>query len=406
MRSEDPAPVSTFPQVDTQQPIGINVKALSVLTAGHMAIDIGQGAIPAILPFLRTQLSLSYTAAGVIVLVATATSSLIQPMFGYFADQRRRPQILPIAVLLSTLGIALMGVASSYGSVLFLVTLAGLGTAAFHPEGYRGASEVSGTRQATGIALFSSGGNLGFALGPPIIILLVTTFGLTGSLGMLVPGLIATVLLIGAPPEVPPAPALGTRKTASSAPRTLVWGMVVLILVVGIRSWAQIGFSTFLPFYYLDVMGGDPRMVGTLLGVFLGGGALGGLTAGPIADRFGVRRFTLIVFMMSTPLAVAFFFVSGVWSFVVLGLFGFVLISTFTVTVVLAQAYMPGNLGMASGLVVGFAMGAGGVGVTAMGWVADHWSVTIALWICALMPVAAFLLSILLPPIPTSASRA
>ena len=61
---------------------------------------------------------------------------------------------------------------------------------------------------------------------------------------------------------------------------------------------------------------------------------------------------------------------------------------------------------MASGLVVGFAMGAGGVGVTAMGWVADHWSVTIALWICALMPVTAFLLSILLPPIPTSASRA
>ncbi len=83
-----------------------------------------------------------------------------------------------------------------------------------------------------------------------------------------------------------------------------------------------------------------------------------------------------------------------------LGLFGFVLISTFTVTVVLAQAYMPGNLGMASGLVVGFAMGAAGFGVTALGWIADHWSVTVALWCCALMPVGAFLLSLFLPPPP------
>ena len=218
---------------------------------------------------------------------------------------------------------------------------------------------------------------------------------------MLIPGVLAAALLAGGmPARPPPDPVAPKRETASSSSGTLVWGMVLLIAVVGIRSWAQIGFSTFLPFYYLDVMGGDPRMVGRLLGVFLGGGALAGLTAGPIADRFGVRRFTIVVFLLSTPLAVAFFFVSGVWSFVVLGLFGFVLISTFTVTVVLDQPYMPDNLGMPSGLVVGFAMGAAVFGVTALGWIADHWSVTVALWICALMPVGPFLLSLFLPPLP------
>jgi FSR family fosmidomycin resistance protein-like MFS transporter len=400
MSSEDIVPGSTVVPGKRSQAGDINFQSLGLLTAGHLVIDIGQGAIPAILPFLRAHLSLSYTAAGVIVLLATATSSLIQPLFGYLADRRRRPWILPIGVLMSSVGIAFIGLVSSYGAVLLLVTLAGLGTAAYHPEGYRSASEVAGNRKATGIALFSSGGNIGFALGPPIITLLITTFGLAGSVGMLVPGVIAASLLVFAMPGAPSGAAAKPRGTASSKSGTLVSGMVVLIAVVGIRSWAQIGFSTFLPFYYLDVMGGDPRMVGTLLGVFLGGGALGGLTAGPIADRFGVRRFTILVFLLSTPLAVTFFFVTGVWSFVVLGCFGFVLISTFTVTVVLAQGYMPGNLGMASGLVVGFAMGAGGVGVTALGWIADHWSITVALWSCALMPVGAFFLSLFLPPLP------
>ncbi len=327
MPSEDISPGARAAEARGSR--GIHFKSLGLLTAGHLVIDIGQGAIPALLPFLRTHLSLSYTAAGMIILVATATSSLIQPLFGYFADQRRRPWILPIAVLLSSLGIALTGLATSYGTVLLLVTLAGFGTALYHPEGYRGASEASGARKATGIALFSSGGNIGFAIGPPIITLLVTTYGLAGTLGMLIPGVLAAALLTSGMPARSPDPVAPKLETASSSSVTLVWGMVVLIAVVGIRSWAQIGFSTFLPFYYLDVMGGDPRMVGTLLGIFIGGGALGGLTAGPIADRFGVRRFTIVVFLLSTPLAVAFFFVSGVWSFVVLGLFGFVLISTF-----------------------------------------------------------------------------
>ena len=58
---------------------------------------------------------------------------------------------------------------------------------------------------------------------------------------------------------------------------------------------------------------------------------------------------------------------------VLLALLGFVLVSSFTVSVVLGQAYLPRNPGMASGLIVGFAIGAGGLGATALGWVADRW---------------------------------
>jgi MFS transporter, FSR family, fosmidomycin resistance protein len=52
---------------------------------------------------------------------------------------------------------------------------------------------------------------------------------------------------------------------------------------------------------------------------------------------------------------------------------------------------------MASGLIVGFAIGLGGAGVTALGTVADRWGVPTALWISALMPVVALTLTRLLP---------
>ena len=174
--------------------------------------------------------------------------------------------------------------------------------------------------------------------------------------------------------------------------------MSLLILVVAIRSWTQLGFTTFMPFYWKDVLHGDPRLVGTLLAVFLGAGVIGTLAAGPIADRVGVRRYVVSVFLLATPLAVGFLFVSGgPLVFVLLALLGFVLVSTFTVSVVLGQAYLPKHPGMASGLIVGFAIGAGGVGASALGWVADHWGLTAALGISAVMPLAGFLVALFLP---------
>src|ERR1700675_4353171 len=61
-----------------------------------------------------------------------------------------------------------------------------------------------------------------------------------------------------------------------------------------------------------------------------------------------------------------------------LALFGGLLTSTLSVVV---QSYLPRNAGMASGLMVGLAMGTGGVAVIVLGWLADRWGVPAALWV-------------------------
>jgi len=373
-----------------------NYRLLGLLALGHLVIDTNQGSLPALLPYLKAALGLTYTATGVIVLMANITSSLIQPLFGFLADKTARRWLLPLSVFLSSLGIALSGVAPSYYAVLALVMVSGFGIAAYHPEGYRTATQVAGDRKATGVSIFSTGGNIGIAAGPPFITLLLTSFGMPGTLGMLLPGFLVAALLMAVLPGLSqPLPA--RAQGATLAPKTMVGGMSLLVLVISIRSWTQLGFTTYMPFYYLEVLKGDPRMVGTLLAVFLGAGAVGSLIAGPISDRIGHRRYMVSVFFLAAPLAVAFLLVSGVWTFVFLAALGLVLVSTFTVSVVLGQAYMPRNLGMASGLIVGFAIGAGGVGATALGWVADHWGLSSALWISALMPILGCAVSLTLP---------
>src|SRR6266850_8201380 len=373
-----------------------NYRMLGLLALGHLVIDTNQGSLPALLPYRKAVLGLTFTATGVIVLMANITSSLIQPLFGFLADKTARRWLLPLSVLLSAIGIGLSGVASSYYAVLALVMVSGFGVAAYHPEGYRTATQVAGERKATGVSIFSTGGNIGIAIGPPLITALVTTLGLAGSLGLLVPGLLVAGLLMMVLPGLSrPLPA--RTHSATLAPKTMVGAMSLLILVIAVRSWTQIGFSTYVPFYYLEVLKGDPHMVGTLLAVFLGAGAAGTLIAGPISDRIGHRRYMVGVFFLATPLAVGFMLASGIWSFILLGALGVVLVSTFTVSVVLGQAYMPRNVGMASGLIVGFAIGAGGIGATALGWIADRWGLSSALWISALTPVLGCLLALALP---------
>jgi len=103
------------------------------------------------------------------------------------------------------------------------------------------------------------------------------------------------------------------------------------------------------------------------------------------------------VLLAALPFGMLFLMTRGVLAFVMLGLFGAILTSSFSVSIVLGQAYLPRNSGTASGLIVGFAIGAGGLGVTALGWVADRCGLSPALWISALTPLAAFAATRFLP---------
>src|SRR4051794_26759589 len=113
---------------------------MALLSSGHFATDFANGALPALLPFLRDRFALSYLAVGAVILASQASSSLIQPLFGLWSDRRGAMWLLPAGVAVAGVGIALAADAPSYWVVLLLVLVVRAGRAAHPPGG----SEVAG----------------------------------------------------------------------------------------------------------------------------------------------------------------------------------------------------------------------------------------------------------------------
>jgi MFS transporter, FSR family, fosmidomycin resistance protein len=400
MADSKPAALATAaapPFATTVERVRPHVGLIGLLALGHFVVDLTQGALPAVLPLLQSRHGLSYAETGTIVLAANLTSSVIQPVFGYLADKTVRRWILPTSIVVAGAGMALTGVAASYASILLLVVVMGLGVAAWHPEGYRTATGVAGDRKATALSYFSLGGNVGIALGPLFVTFLVTTWSIPGTLGLALPPLLVAAIMLPALASFGTVTTGASATTRARAGENMPRAMALLIVVVMIRAWATLGFTTFVPLYYVNELQADPRIVGPLLFVFLGAGALGTVVAGPLADRWGPRVFMKWVLLAAVPFGLLFLETRGALAFVMLGIFGGVLTASFSVSVVLAQAYLPRHAGMASGLIVGFAIGTGGLGVAGLGLVADRYGLPVALVISALAPLAGFVVARFLP---------
>ena len=378
----------------------MNWKILLLLIAGHFVTDINTGALPAFLPFIKESLDLSYTMTATIILVFNLTSSVIQPAFGYLSDRWAVRWLLPVGPFLASLGLALLGLAPSYAWILVFASLSGIGQASYHPEGFKAASLLSGERKATVISFFHFGGNLGFALGPILTTTFFTYLGLKGSLLFLIPGIIMVAIFLSTSQwKVPQAASFSRHKKGpGSAPNGKAFiPMSLLILTVVLRAATRLGLLTFVPFYFIKIQQSDPMIVGKYLSIFLLAGTVGVVGGGPLADRFGYKRTTLMSFAASSILLFLFYNTSGTLSLVLFSMAGMFIIMSNAVTMAIGQSLMPNNLGMASGLLLGFAMGIGGISTTILGWVADHWGIPAALQITFVLPILAFLTFLLIP---------
>jgi len=387
----------------------INKKALTILSAGHLVTDINQGALPALLPFFKEVLNLSYTTAGIILLFGNLTSSVIQPAFGFLSDRRPIGWLLPLAPFIACLGMSITGLVPNYYLLLICVMVSGFGVASFHPEGFKTAHFFTGDKKATGMSIFAVGGSLGIAVGPVWALTLVTSLGLKGTWVMVGPGiLMAAILFFSISWLSTPVWSAFTRakkETKKPLSKSQKITLLLLISVVTVRSWVQLGLVSYIPFYYINYLKWDPLYAGKLVSTFLMAGALGTLVGSPLADRWGHKKFLLMSLILTFPILLIFYNASGLMAFVLIGIAGLVLISSFALTTVMAQALLPQHLGMASGLMVGFAIGTGGIGVTLLGTIADTWGVPVAMKTILVLPLIAFGLGLLVKYPPPSKPR-
>ncbi len=373
----------------------IDRRAIAALSAGHLATDFANGVLPALLPFVVSRFDLSYTKAGALVFASAAASSIVQPLFGHWSDRRGAVWLLPAGVALAGCGMALAATASSYWLCVLFVVVSGLGTSAYHPEGTKFANFVSGRRRASGMSLFSIGGNLGVALGAistaPVMLLL----GRWGGLLLALPAIAVALLLLRSLRYLQSfAPERREVRMGSGEDRP---GAFALLLgVVALRSVGWFGLLTFVPLYAV-ALGHSESYGSNLLSLMLFAGGAGTLAVGPLADRIGRRPLLLASVVSVPPLTLVFISLGGTIGIVALALVGVCVVGTFGLIQVMTQEYMPSRLGLASGISIGFSIGLGGVAAVILGAVADSIDLRTSFYVCAAAPVVAFALTALLP---------
>jgi FSR family fosmidomycin resistance protein-like MFS transporter len=368
---------------------------MTALSGGHMAVDFAGGALFILIPYLHDKFHLSYTLTAVLVLTATVSGSLVQPLFGLWSDRRGAIWLIPTGVAAGGIGIGLASVAPVYGLVVVCVIVSGLGTAAFHPEGSKFAAYVSGRKRASGMSLFSVGGNLGFGLGALASALLIHGLGLHGGLLIAAPGLVAAAILFSVRSYLLGfVPDRETIRRGRGDDDYRALGL--LLTVITFRSLAWYGLLTFVPLW--EEAHGHSKQYGTaVLWAMLLVGGIGTITAGPAADRIGLRTVLLIANAAICPLMLVFVIVGGAAGAIALAFVGIAVIGTFGITMVMAQQYLPTKIGMASGLSIGFSIGLGGIAAVFLGAVADSVDLRTALYISSIAPVVATVLTALLP---------
>jgi FSR family fosmidomycin resistance protein-like MFS transporter len=376
----------------------VDRRGMSTIAIGHVTADMCAGAVPALLPFLIARRGYSFAEASALVLASTVASSVVQPLFGHFADRRSLSWLMPFGIFVGALGIALIGVLDAYALTFAAVVIGGLGVAAFHPEASRFANYVSGEKRASGMSLFSLGGNIGFALGPVLITPSVLLLGLEGTLLMLVPG---TLVALAVASQLRYLHHFRTRhdeRERDAAGEPSDWGAFArLLAVIAARTLAFYGLLTFVPLYFIHELGQSEGAGNLALALFLFGGAAGTALGGPLADRFGRRRVLVTTHAALPPLIVLFHLSPPAVAMPICFVVGMASIATFAVTMVMGQEYLPARIGMASGVTLGLAIGLGGLGAPLLGLVADHWGLDRTIDIITVLPLIGMALTFTLP---------
>jgi FSR family fosmidomycin resistance protein-like MFS transporter len=299
-------------------------------------------------------------------------SSLIQPVFGLLADRFSKPWFIPLGVLLAGGGLALVGFMSSYWAIFLAIAVSGVGAALFHPEGARFANKVSGEQKGTGLSIFSIGGNSGFVLGPLLATGILSVFGLRGAtIFAAIAVVMASVLLTLIWRMRVPS---GGGAIITEAPGVNNWPeFSKLTVAIVARSILFAGFNTFVPLYWVNVLG-QSRTAGALaLTFFCTCGVVSNFFGGLLSDKYGYRTIIRLSYTLVAPVVLAFSLAGSVWAaWALLPFLGFTLYAPFSSLVVLGQQYLAKNIGFASGVTLGLATSLGGVMAPLLGWIADH----------------------------------
>ena len=374
--------------------------SLFLITVAHFCVDSYATMLAPLLPLVMDRLEMNYTSAGLLGAIVSM-ANLTQPLLGLWADRMARRYLMIAGLVLAAVFSPLLGVAPSYPLLVTVLCLGGFGVAAFHPQVFSLAGELSGERRSFGLALFIFGGTLAIGCTPFWAPYYATSFGLDMLPLVALPGLAFVPLILRFVPLDNPhaehSAGSSLRQNLSGAGA----GLLVITFVVVLRSITGLGFA-----FYLALLAKERGMTliegGFALGLYNISGVVGSLIFGYLADRVHPRPLVWSSLLLASPALYAYLNADGLLGYLLLCLGGAFILASNSILVAMAQELAPRSSGLASSLPLGFSWGLAALFLGPIGYAADRIGVEDTLLYLAFLPVVTAVLAMALPAGPIS----
>ncbi|UED80483.1 MFS transporter [Lysinibacillus sp. CD3-6] len=366
------------------------------IAIAHLINDTMQSVIPAMFPILKSELGLTFTQIGLISFVLNMFASALQPVVGYVSDKKPMPYALPIGMISSFIGIAILAFTTQYWVIIIAVLFLGFGSAIFHPEGSRVSFMAAGSKRGLSQSIYQVGGNSGQALAPLISAYILDIFGQRGAAFVLVATTIGILLLSKIASWYKKQL---EQERLSKKKRTLVSSLppltkkqvgialTLLFTIIFARSFYTTNITSFYVFYLMDHYNVSLRLGQILIFTFMAFGVVGTFFGGSLSDRIGRKNVILLSVVVPMPFCLALPYVPLWTATIFLIIIGTLIMISFSVTVVYAQELVPTKIGTMAGLTTGFAFGMGAIGAIVIGVLMDHKGIDFTMLIVSLLPL-------------------
>lgn len=368
---------------------------LAALSLAHMLNDAMQSVLNAVYPLIKKTLELDFGQIGKIALVYQISASIFQPLLGYYLDKKPNAWFLPIGMLFTMGGLLGLAYSTSFEMAMCSVFFSGIGSSVLHPEASRLVSLASGGRKGLAQSVFQVGGSTGWAFGPLLAALFVSTHE---QKDIAVFSVFALVAIIGLIPvcrwysaKLKEAKARANSEEAAIKPMlpkmTIFKVLVILLILLFSKYLYTASISNYYTFYLMEKFGVSLGTSQLFLFAFLFAAALGTLLGGPIGDRIGRRLVIWFSILGASPFALLMPHANLFWTFILSMFSGFIISSAFSAMLIYAQEILPMKVGMISGMFFGLAFGIAGISSALLGDLADLKGLEFVYDMCSFMPL-------------------
>lgn len=371
---------------------GNNKKAITWLSWAHFTNDIYTGFVNPIMPFISAKIGISMAIATVVLSISNIFSSLLQPIFGFFADNMLKRAFIFWGLIMTSLFIPMIPLSRNVYMLILLIILGGLGSSFYHPQSsgfvnrFAGVDD-SGARQ---MGRFISMGSVGFAIGP-LVAMYITKHDMSKMPVTSILGIMLACFMFACVPKLSNMYPKPEHKNFKESFINILSNRTMnnLMVISMMKSLITTSCCTLLPFLWRNEMHYAPLHIGVALSLFVLAGGIGSMVSRSIEVALGTKRLLYFSMIATLPMIVIFHFTYQCHPWISLMTFiiiGFTTMLAQPVTMVMAQKTLPEYKSIVAGFINGFAWGVVAIALSVIGISAQHFGITNVLIVLSLLP--------------------